>query len=184
VVDGVDHRERGLALAQIAGHGLAQNLFGSRQVEHVVDNLEGQADSAAIGGQARLLGLGGSGQHRAQAHGNREEAGRLAEDQVVVLGLADGAAQLLNLQQLALDHLLGEADEQVEHAQVLLFQRHLEGLHVEPVAGQHAFFVAPGGVGRGPAAAVSAPSMMSSWTSVAVWTISTTAPRRMAPWPK
>jgi hypothetical protein len=55
VVDGVDHRERGLALAQVAGHGLAQNLFGGRQVEHVIDNLEGQADSPAIGGQARLL---------------------------------------------------------------------------------------------------------------------------------
>ena len=59
----------------------------------------------------------------------------------------------MNLQQLALDHLLGEADEQIENAQVALFERHLEGLHVKPVAGQHAFFVAPGGVGRGAAAA-------------------------------
>ena len=59
----------------------------------------------------------------------------------------------MNLQQLALDHLLGQADQQVEHAQVLLFQSHLEGLHVEPVAGQHAFLVAPGGVGRRPPAA-------------------------------
>ena len=59
----------------------------------------------------------------------------------------------MNLQQLALDHLLGQADQQVEHAQVLLFQRHLEGLHVKPVAGQHAFLVAPGGVGRRAAAA-------------------------------
>ena len=59
----------------------------------------------------------------------------------------------MNLQQLALDHLLGEADEQVEHAQVALFERHFESLHVEPVAGQNALLVAPGGVGGRPAAA-------------------------------
>ena len=59
----------------------------------------------------------------------------------------------MNLQQLAFDHLLRQPDEQIEHAQVLLFERHLEGLHVKPVAGQHAFLVAPGGVGRRAAAA-------------------------------
>ncbi len=62
-------------------------------------------------------------------------------------------AELLDLQQLALDHLLGERDEQVEHAEVALLERGGEGLHVEPVAGEHAFGVAPGGVGGGAAAA-------------------------------
>ena len=59
----------------------------------------------------------------------------------------------MDLQQFAFDHLLRQADQQIEDAQVLLFERDLEGLHVEPVAGEDAFFVAPGGVGRGAAAA-------------------------------
>ena len=67
--------------------------------------------------------------------------------------LLSRAAELLNLQQLAFDHLLGEADEQVEDFEVALFKGDMEGLHVEPVAGEDAFFVAPCGVGRGTAAA-------------------------------
>jgi hypothetical protein len=62
-------------------------------------------------------------------------------------------AELLHLQQLALDHLLGERDEQVEDAEVALFEGGGEGLHVEPVAGEDALGVAPGGVGGGAAAA-------------------------------
>ncbi len=41
----------------------------------------------------------------------------------------------------------------LEHAEVFLLQRNAEGLHVKPIAGQHAFLVAPGGIGRRPAAA-------------------------------
>ena len=49
--------------------------------------------------------------------------------------------------------MLCEADEQVEHAQVALLERHLEGLHVKPVAGQDAFLVTPICVCGGAAAA-------------------------------
>ena len=49
VIDGVDDGERGLAFAQIAGDRLAQDLFGRGQIENVIDNLEGEADRAAIG---------------------------------------------------------------------------------------------------------------------------------------
>ena len=58
-----------------------------------------------------------------------------------------------HLEQLALDHLLGERDEEVEDAEVALFEGGGEGLHVEPVAGEDALGVAPGGVGGGAAAA-------------------------------
>ena len=116
----------GLAFAQIAGHGLAQNFFGGGEVEHVVDDLESQADGAAVGGELASWASVAPAKHRAQAHGDGEEAGGLAKDEVVVLGFGDGFAELLNLQQLAFDHLLGEADEQVEDAEVLLFKRDLE----------------------------------------------------------
>jgi hypothetical protein len=98
-----------LAFAQVAGDGLAQHFFGRGQVEHVVDDLEGQADGAAVAARLRLFLLGrGAGQSGAQLHGDRKEAGGLAEDEVVVLSLVDRVAELLNLQQLAFDHLLGE----------------------------------------------------------------------------
>jgi len=40
-----------------------------------------------------------------------------------------------SLQGLALYQHLGQPDEQVQHAEVALAQRHLEGFHVKPVAG-------------------------------------------------
>ena len=62
-------------------------------------------------------------------------------------------AEFLHLEELALDHLLGEGDEEVEDVEVALGEGGVEGLHVEPVAGEDAFGVAPGGVGGGAAAA-------------------------------
>ena len=46
-----------------------------------------------------------------------------------------------------------EVDEDVEDAEVALFESHLEGLHVEPVAGENAAVIAPAGIRGGPAAA-------------------------------
>jgi hypothetical protein len=57
------------------------------------------------------------------------------------------------LEEFALDHFLGEIDKDVEDAEVAFFQRHLERLHIEPVAGQNAAMVAPAGIGRGAAPA-------------------------------
>src|SRR5262249_33801436 len=62
-------------------------------------------------------------------------------------------AQLFRLQQFALDHLLRQVNEDVKDAEVAFLDGDLESLHVEPVAGKHAFGVAPPGVGRGTAAA-------------------------------
>ena len=84
----------------------------------------------------------------------REQAGGLAVHQLHAVGFGDiDVADALELQQLAFDHHLGEADEQVENLEIALAQRDLEGLHVEPVAGQHAGVIAPLHVGRRPAAA-------------------------------
>ena len=61
-------------------------------------------------------------------------------------------AEPLHLEQFAFDHLLRQFDQCVENAEIPLLHRHLEGLHVEPVAGQHAFRIAPLRIGRGPSA--------------------------------
>ena len=62
-------------------------------------------------------------------------------------------AQLFNLQQLAFHHLLGQVNERVQHTEVALLHGDFEGLHVQPIAGQHAHGVAPLGVGGRAAAA-------------------------------
>ena len=57
------------------------------------------------------------------------------------------------LQQLAFDHVLREVDQDVEDREIALAQRHLERLHVQPVAGEHAHVIAPASVGAGASAA-------------------------------
>ncbi len=138
--------------------GFAEDVFGGGEVEDVVDDLEGEAEVAAVFSELRLdllmVAEAVRGRDRsAELHGDLEETGGLAEDEVEVLLFVDEMAELLHLQQLAFDHLLGERDQQLEHAEVALFQRRTEGLHVEPVAGEDALGVAPGRVRRRAAAA-------------------------------
>src|SRR6202012_90837 len=133
--------------------GLAEDVFGGGEVEDVVDDLEGEAEVAAVFAELRFHLVAGVGDGRAELHGDLEEAGGLTEDEVEVLLFVDEVAELLHLEQLAFDHLLGERDEEVEDVKVALFEGRGEGLHVEPVAGEDALGVAPGGVGGGAAAA-------------------------------
>ncbi len=50
----------------------------------------------------------GVGDGRAELHGDLEEAGGFAVDEVEVLFFVDEVAELLHLQEFAFDHLLGE----------------------------------------------------------------------------
>ena len=108
VLKGVDHRESGLAFSQIAGYGLAENRLGGREVEYVISDLESHADRASVLPEEELLFLGSSAQNSAELHANREEAGRLAVDKVEVAIAGDQRSELFNLEEFALDHLLGE----------------------------------------------------------------------------
>ncbi len=47
-LEGVDDGEGGLAFAEVGGYGLAEDLFGGGEVEDVVDDLEGEAEVAAV----------------------------------------------------------------------------------------------------------------------------------------
>ena len=158
----MDDGEGGFAFAEVGGDGFAEDIFGGGEVEDVIDDLEGEAEVAAVlahaefdaGGRVSVefLGFGALAEGRAELHGDLEEAGGLAINEVEVLLLVDEVAELLDLEQLALDHLLGERDEEIEDVEVSFFERGGEGLHVEPVAGEDALGVAPGGVGGGAAA--------------------------------
>src|SRR5579864_116212 len=139
----MDHRHRRLALAQIAGDGLTQHVFGRGQIEHIIDNLKRHAQVVSVAAQSRFLLGGSAAQNCSQSHTYRKQASSLAEDEIEVLVERYEVAQLFHLQQFALDHLLGKFDEGVENSEVSLLHRDLEGLHVKPVAGQHALRISP-----------------------------------------
>src|SRR5579864_1407030 len=149
----MDHRHRRLALAQIAGDGLTQHVFGRGQIEHIIDNLKRHAQVVSVAAQSRFLLGGSAAQNCSQSHTYRKQASSLAEDEIEVLVERDEVAQLFHLQQFALDHLLCEFDQGVENAEVSLLHSDLEGLHVKPVAGQHALRISPLRIGGGTAAA-------------------------------
>src|SRR5208337_2994038 len=131
----------------------AQRFFRGGEVEHVINNLESHAEIAAIFGKPPLIGVAGAGENSAHLHADGKQARGLAIDELEVLVHRDGLAETVDLEQFALDHFLGEVDEGVEDVEVALLHRDLEGLHVEPVAGQYALGVAPLRVGGGTSAA-------------------------------
>ncbi len=90
----------------------------------------------------------------AQPRAGGKQAGSLAIHQLHVVGFGDvDFADALQLQQLAFHHHLRQRDQQIQHVEIALAQGHLEGLHIQPVARQHAGMIAPDGVGRRTAAA-------------------------------
>src|SRR5579859_3735903 len=86
-------------------------------------DLEGHAEVAAVVAKLLLDRVGDAREHRAEAHGDAEEAGGLAVDELVVFRLGHHAAECLGLQQFAFHHLLGQADKQVQHLEVALLER-------------------------------------------------------------
>ena len=72
--------------------------------------------------------------------------------QGVVFGDVD-TSDFFELEEFAFDHFLGEIDQDIEDVEIAFLQGDVEGLHVEPVAGEDAAMIAPAGVGGGTAAA-------------------------------
>ncbi len=93
-------------------------------------------------------------EHAAKAGAAAEEAGGFVIGKLQRVFFRDiDAADLLELQQFAFDHLLCEINENVEDVEITFLQGDLKGLHVEPVAGEDAAMIAPTGIGGGAAAA-------------------------------
>src|SRR5206468_7640475 len=80
----------------------------------------------------------------AEARAYREQARGFAVHQLHAVGFGDlNLPDAVELQQLAFDHHVGERDEEVENLEIPFTQGDLEGLHVEPGAGEHAAVSAP-----------------------------------------
>ncbi len=92
--------------------------------------------------------------HGTESGASTEQAGGLVGGQPDGIFFRDiHVAKCSEWDQFALDHVLREVDQDVEHVEVTFFERDLERLHVQPVACQYAAMIAPTGIGRGASAA-------------------------------
>ena len=133
-----------LALAEIVAHALAQ-LFGrTRIIQRVIDQLEGNAQVAAIGLKCGLFAGGALRHHRAYFGCGREQRRRLGHDHLHV-GVLGGRGILRDgeLQHLALGDHAGGVRQDAQRFERGRLHHHLEGLAQQVVAHQHARLVAP-----------------------------------------
>ena len=77
---GEDHRQGHLAIAEIIALPLAHFGRGGIIVDGVIDQLEGNAQIAAIGIKCAFIGLAAFGNHRRNAAGGGEQRGGLGAD--------------------------------------------------------------------------------------------------------
>ena len=147
------HRQRDLALAEIVADVLAELGRLAAVVEHVVDQLEGDAEVHAERAAGGVLGLGPVGQDRADLAGGGEQLGGLGADhgEIFVLG-GRGVLGGAELHHLALGDDGGGVRQDVERAHRADLDHHLERLAEQEVADQHARLVAPEHARGGPAA--------------------------------
>ena len=134
---------------------LPSSAWRGAVVERVVDQLEGDAQIVAVGGQRRLLGRRAVGDHGADLAGGAEQGRRSwprsprdRPASVVAVSLAVISCCT------SPSAITAEAVERiVEHAQAAVGDHELEGAAEQEVADQHRRLVAPDRVGGGRAAA-------------------------------
>jgi len=113
----MDDRHGHLALAQVAGHRLAQYALRCRQVQHIVDNLEGHSQVVTVLPELLFLLRGGAAQYapiRMDTENSTRSCGR--SDRVFLQ--RDQLAELLHLQKLAFHHLLRQVNQNIEDAEL------------------------------------------------------------------
>ena len=155
--NGADDRQGQLPLAEIVADILAHIARGPAPVEQVVDDLETHAERIAIGGQRLDLRVGYGGDDAADLGRGLEQGGGLAANDLRVDRF--GRGEILRggeLQHLPLGDGGGRVGEDIEHVQRAGFDHQLEGAGEEVIAHQHAGFVVPEQVGRGPPAPLAA----------------------------
>ena len=154
VFHGVDQRQSDFTFFEVAKDGFAELFAGSGEVEEVVDELKGKTCVAAVVVERLFVLFVETTEDAAESGASAEEARGLVGGQLhgIVFGNIH-AADLGELDKFAFNHFLGEIDQNVQHAEITFFESYLEGLHVEPIAGQNAAMIAPTTIGRGTTAA-------------------------------
>ena len=154
VSHGVDQRQSGFAFGQIVAHILAHGFCLASIVQHVIHQLESQAQVLAVSAQRPLLVVTRTSEQRAGVGGCFEQHGGFVVNNLHVLVFAD--VRIFYIHQLK-DFPFGNhgcgMGQHIHDFQILEFHHHLEGSGVEEITYQHAGCVAPACIGGTAAAA-------------------------------
>ena len=131
----VDHSHGYFSFAQIAGYGLAENIFGCGKVEHVISDLKRHTEIVSILRQTFFLLACGAAEDSAHAHAYGKQACGFSIDEVKVLVQRNQFAELFHLQEFTFHHLLGQINQCIQNAEVAFLHSDFERLHVQPVTG-------------------------------------------------
>ena len=134
----VQRERRRVALGHVRARRLAQRRRRARQVEHVVDDLVGKPEVAAVR-RERGAHLGRvPAQHRARLAREADERGRLAVRLVqVVVPVEQRLARLGRLHQLARHHLVDDLRHQPHHLVVAQPREQHRRARKQKVAAEH-----------------------------------------------
>src|SRR5699024_9368568 len=134
----------GFAFGKIVAGILAVLAAAAAIVQRVVDDLEGDAEIAAVAFHGIDDLLAAAGQYRRQSATGGEQAGRLAVDDVEVVGLGQRRIVAVHeLHDFAFGQTIGGAGKDVHDDRVFQLHHHLECARVQKVAGQYTGAVAP-----------------------------------------
>ena len=151
---GEDHRQGHLAVAEIVADALAHSRRVGRIIDDVVDQLEGDAEVAAVALERDLRFLAGFGDDRRDAAGGGEQRGGLGADDLEILLLAGIDPPLRGqLLDLAFGDHRRRVTEDLEDLQAAVLDHQLERAAEQEIADQDAGRIAPDEVGGALAAA-------------------------------
>ncbi len=149
-----NHRQRHLAFAQIVAGVLAHRAAFAAIVEHIVDDLEGEAEFEPVVAERDAPLVTGAASHRTHFRRRLEQRCSLGVDDLRIVGL--GGAEIprfRELKHLALGDHRRRAAEDAQRIEPPGLHHHLERLTQQEVADQHTCRVAPDDPCSRPAAA-------------------------------
>src|SRR5581483_3491134 len=146
---GKNDRKGHLAVAEVVADVLAHHRFVRRIVDHVVAELEGDAEVPAVAFQRQLRVLARFGNYgRHPAGGGEQGRGLRADDVEILIFVSVDLALGGELVDLALGDHRGGVAENLEHLQAAVLDHQLECSGKEEVADQNARRIAPDEIRR------------------------------------
>ena len=145
----MNERQRRLALGQVIPQVLAPLGGVGAVVKHVIDQLVGRAEVAAVGGERLAQRPRSAGEHRGHFGPGLEQLGRLAVDHLEITLLAGvRIVRVHQLHHLALGDHVGGLGHDLHHRLGGERGHHLESARVHEIPDQHARLITEDLIGR------------------------------------
>src|SRR5262249_23804115 len=145
----INQRQCDFPFLQIAQHWFAKLLCRRRKIQQVIHKLKRQTRVRSVIRKRFFLFSFESTEHCAESRASAKKACCFVRRKFQGIFFSHiNTANLRELNQFAFDHLLGEINQDIENAEIALFERHLKRLHVQPIAGKHAAVISPARIRR------------------------------------